>query len=101
MPTFISSLKYKVIINFYSIIVDADIDKLANIYLKKFNYKKIFYKERMAKFNKKKTTIKDLQNLIFLTISISIQKHIKDNKKNILYKKFKILKIYLAFTNYI
>ena len=101
MPILISPLKYEAITSFYLIIADADINKLINIHLKKFNYKKIFHKERVAKFNKKETTIKDLQNLIFLTISILIQKHIKDNKKNTLYKKLKTLKIYLAPINYI
>ena len=55
----------------------------------------------MAKFNKKKTIIKDLQDFIFLIIFILIQKHIKDNKKNILYKKFKILKTCFVFIDYI
>ena len=93
--------EYKAITSFYSTITDADTDKLANIYLKKFNYEKIFHKEKVAKFNKKKAAIKDLQDLIFSTISILIQKHIKNNKKNTLYKKLKTLKTYLASTNYI
>ena len=60
ISTFISLSEYEIIINFYSTIVDINVNKLANIYLKKFNYKKIFYKEKMTKFNKKKTVIKDL-----------------------------------------
>ena len=60
MSIFVPLLEYGVIISYYSTIAGADVDKLANIYLKKFNYEKIFYKERIAKFNKKKTTIKDL-----------------------------------------
>ena len=60
MSIFILSPKYETIISFYFIIVDADANKLANIYLKKFNYEKIFYKERVVKFNKEKTAIKDL-----------------------------------------
>ena len=55
----------------------------------------------MAKFNKKKTIIKDLQDLIFLIIFILVQKHIKDNKKNTPYKKLKTLKICFIFTDYI
>ena len=72
ISTLVLSPEYKIIISFYSIITDTDIDKFANIYLKKFNYKKIFYKERMTKFNKEKIVIKDLQDLIFLIIFISI-----------------------------
>ena len=60
MSIFVPLLEYGVIISYYSTIAGADVDKLANIYLKKFNYEKIFYKERIAKFNKKKNTIKDL-----------------------------------------
>ena len=56
MSIFISPSKYKIIISFYFIIINADID----IYLKKFNYKKIFYKKKMAKFNKEEIIIKDL-----------------------------------------
>ena len=52
--------EYKVIISFYSIVVGVDTDKLINIYLRKFNYKKIFYKKRIAKFNKEEAAIKDL-----------------------------------------
>ena len=52
--------EYKTIISFYLIITGTDIDKLANIYLKKFNYEKIFHKKRVTKFNKEKTIIKDL-----------------------------------------
>ena len=55
----------------------------------------------MVKFNKKKITIKNLQNFIFLIIFISVQKHIEGDKKNISYKKFKILKTYLTSTDYI
>ena len=58
--TLVPPPKYKIITNFYSIIVGVDIDKFANIYLKKFNYKKIFHKKRMTKFNKEKIIIKDL-----------------------------------------
>ena len=60
MSTLVSPPEYKVIISFYPIIIGVDIDKLINIYLRKFNYEKIFYKERMAKFNKKEAAIKDL-----------------------------------------
>ena len=60
MSTLISSSEYETIISFYFIIVGVDVDKLVNIYLKKFNYKKIFHKKRMAKFNKEKIIIKDL-----------------------------------------
>ena len=60
ITTLVLSPEYGIIISFYSIIADTDADKLANIYLKKFNYKKIFYKEKMVKFNKKKTVIKNL-----------------------------------------
>ena len=60
MLTLIPPPKYKIIISFYSIITNTDADKLANIHLKKFNYKKIFYKKKVTKFNKKKTVIKDL-----------------------------------------
>ena len=60
MSTFVLSSEYGIITSFYLIIVGIDVDKLANIYLKKFNYKKIFYKERIAKFNNKKAIIKDL-----------------------------------------
>ena len=59
MLIFILSPEYKVIINFYLIITDADINKFINIFL-------------MIKFNKKKTIIKDLQDFIFLIISILI-----------------------------
>ena len=69
---FILSSEYKTTTSFYPTITGIDIDKLANIYLKKFNYKKIFYKERMDKFNKEEVTIKNLQNLILLTIFISV-----------------------------
>ena len=58
--TFILLSEYGTIISFYFIVIDADINKLVNIYLKKFNYKKIFHKERMVKFNKKEIAIKDL-----------------------------------------
>ena len=101
MPTLVSLLKYKIITSFYLIITDTNTDKFIDIYLKKFNYKKIFYKKKMTKFNKEKTVIKNLQDFIFLIISISIQKYIKGNKRNTLYKKLKILKIYLAPINYI
>ena len=60
MPTFIPPPEYKITTSFYLIIAGADTDKLVNIYLKKFNYEKIFYKERMAKFNKEEIVIKDL-----------------------------------------
>ena len=60
MLTFILLSEYKTITSFYFIIINVNINKLANIHLKKFNYKKIFYKERMIKFNKKKTVIKNL-----------------------------------------
>ena len=60
MPTLVLSSEYKIIISFYSIIVDIDADKLADIHLKKFNYEKIFHKKRMVKFNKEKTVIKNL-----------------------------------------
>ena len=60
MPTLISPPEYGVIISFYPIVVGVDVDKFVNIYLKKFNYKKIFHKKRMAKFNKKEAVIKDL-----------------------------------------
>ena len=60
MPTLVPSSKYGTIINFYPIIININIDKLANIHLRKFNYEKIFYKKKMAKFNKKEAVIKDL-----------------------------------------
>ena len=60
MLILISPLEYEIIISFYPTITGADTDKLANIYLKKFNYKKIFHKERMTKFNKEKVIIKNL-----------------------------------------
>ena len=72
MLILVSPPEYGVIISFYSIVVGADVDKLANIYLKKFNYEKIFYKERVVKFNKEEAVIKDLQDLIFLIISILV-----------------------------
>ena len=53
ISTLILLPEYRIIISFYFTVVDADADKLTDIYLKKFNYKKIFHKERMAKFNKK------------------------------------------------
>ena len=72
MSTLILLSEYKIIISFYFTIADTDTDKLANIHLKKFNYKKIFHKKKMAKFNKKKTVIKDLQDFIFLIIFILV-----------------------------
>ena len=60
MLTLVLSSEYGAIISFYFIIIDADIDKLVNIYLRKFNYKKIFYKKRMIKFNKEEAAIKNL-----------------------------------------
>ena len=101
MLTFVLSLEYGVITSFYFIVAGVDVDKLVDIYLRKFNYKKIFHKERMIKFNKEETAIKDLQDLILLTIFILVQKHIKDNKRNILYKKLKTLKTHLTPTNYV
>ena len=101
MPTLVPPSEYKAIISFYPTVAGADVDKLANIHLRKFNYKKIFHKKRVAKFNKEEVAIKDLQDFIFLIISTSIQKHIKGNKRNTLYKKFKTLKTHLTSTNYI
>ena len=60
MPIFISSPEYKTTTSFYFTVAGVDADKLVNIYLKKFNYKKIFYKERVIKFNKEEAVIKDL-----------------------------------------
>ena len=60
MPTLIPLSEYGVIISFYFIIVGIDTDKFINIHLKKFNYKKIFYKEKITKFNKEEIVIKDL-----------------------------------------
>ena len=60
MLIFVLSLEYKIIISFYFIIVDVDVDKFINIYLRKFNYKKMFYKKKMIKFNKEKAAIKNL-----------------------------------------
>ena len=101
MPTLILSPEYKIIISFYLIVADIDADKLTDIYLKKFNYKKIFYKEKVVKFNKKEAAIKDLQDFIFSIISTLVQKHIKGDKRNIPYKKFKTLKTCLAPINYV
>ena len=55
----------------------------------------------MVRFNKEEVAIKDLQDLIFLTISILVQKHIEGDKRNILYKKFKTLKIRFVPIDYI
>ena len=101
IPTLVPPPEYKTTTSFYPTITNTDTDKLANIYLKKFNYKKIFHKKRMTKFNKEETIIKDLQDLILSTISTSVQKHIKNNKRNIPYKKLKTLKTYLTPTDYI
>ena len=60
MPILISPLKYGITISFYPIITGVDVDKFVNIYLRKFNYEKIFHKERMIKFNKEEAIIKDL-----------------------------------------
>ena len=60
MPTLVPPPEYKIIINFYLIVTGANTNKLADIHLKKFNYKKIFHKERMAKFNKEEAVIKNL-----------------------------------------
>ena len=60
MLIFVLLLKYRVITSFYLIIISIDTNKLANIYLKKFNYKKIFYKKKIIKFNKEEIVIKDL-----------------------------------------
>ena len=60
MSTLVPLSEYGVIISFYFIVTGVDVNKLADIYLKKFNYEKIFHKKRVAKFNKKETIIKDL-----------------------------------------
>ena len=60
MLIFILPLKYRIIISFYFIVVGVDVDKFIDIYLRKFNYKKIFHKKRIAKFNKEKVVIKNL-----------------------------------------
>ena len=60
MSTLVLSLEYRIIISFYFIVTGVDVNKLIDIYLRKFNYEKIFYKKKMIKFNKKETIIKDL-----------------------------------------
>ena len=60
MSILVSPPEYEIITSFYPIVIDIDADKLADIYLKKFNYEKIFYKKKMIKFNKEEAAIKDL-----------------------------------------